>query len=367
MKILHRYILTAHILPFFFGMCLFTFIFFLSEIFKSSELIITKQIPSILIIKLFLCYIPATLNITIPISLLMATLITWGTLKVENEITAIWASGVNLISSIGWMIILGIFLSFTTLTIGNTLLPWCNYTIEKIHSNLIYQQPSIYLEEKRFIKSGQRELFIDELDKEKSCLKGIYIYEYESDFGVPKKAIFAKSAKYTNNGEGIILQLKEGTIHQIDEKDPSKYHVLTFDVHTISLGGQENKIDENIPKSIETMTIFELNKEIKKYKELNLNFTPLLIELSRHIAMPFGCLTFILIGLPLGLLVRHKEKSTGFGTSILIVFIYYLMLKLNENLAEKGLIEPLLAMWLPNILLSTIGIILLICLFKKTY
>jgi len=359
--------LKEHILPFFFGMCLFTFIFFLTEIFKSSELIITKQIPGILVIKLFLCYIPATFNIAIPIALLMATLITWGTLKAENEVTAMWASGVSLISSIVWMIILGIFFSLTTLIIEDTLLPWANYTIEKIHSTLIHQQPSVYLEEKRFIKVGQIELFIDEVDKEKKELKGVYIYEYGNEFGVLKEAIFAKLAKYIKSDDGIILKLKDGTIHQLDEKDPFKYHILTFDIHILSLGMKMNKIPQNVPKSIEAMTIMELKKEIKKYKELNLNLKPLLIELSKHIAMPFSCLAFILIGVPLGLLVRHNEKSIGFGTTILIVFIYYLVLKLNENLAEKGLIQPVLAMWLPNILLGGTGIILLIQVIRRTY
>lgn len=365
MKILHLYILKRHILPFLFGMCIFTFIFFLNEIFKSSELIITRQIPPILIINLFLCHIPVTFNITIPIALLMATLITFGTLKAESEIIAMWSSGISLIPSIVWMVILGIFFSFITLIIGDTLIPWCNYTIEKIHINLIYQQPSIYLEEKRFIKIAQREIFIDELDKGKKLMKGIYIYEYGSNFGVSKEAIFAKSAKYTETHLGIILKLKDGAIHQIDKKDPSKYHVLTFDVHTISLGEDKNKIIQNIPKSIETMSMYELNKEIKKYKELNLNFKPLLIELHKHIAMPFGCLAFILIGIPLGLLVSHKEKSIGFGTSILIVFIYYLILKLNETLTERGLILPILAMWLPNIILCIFGVILLIHLFRR--
>jgi len=367
MKILHRYILKAHILPFLFGLSLFTFIFFLSEIIKSSELIITKQIPGILIIQLLLCYIPATFNITIPIALLMATLITWGRLKAENEITAIWASGVSLISAIPGMILIGIIFSFTTLIIGETLLPETNSTIEKIHSTILQQEPSVYLDEKRLIKIGQKEIFIDELEKGKNLLKGIYIYEYMSDFGIPREAIFAKIAHYTRTDKGIILKLKDGTIHQMDEKDPSKYRVLTFDVHTINLGGKENKIAQHIPKSIEAMTITELKKEIKKYKELNLNFRPLVIELSKHISMPFGCLSFILIGLPLGLLVKHNEKSIGFGTSILIVFIYYLLLKLNETLAEKGLIEPLLAMWLPNIVLGSIGIILLIRLLRRIY
>jgi len=366
MKILHRYILKAHILPFSFGLCLFTFIFFLSEILKSSELILTKQIPGILVIKLLLCYIPATFNLTIPMALLMATLITWGRLKAENEIIAIWASGISLISSIAWLILLGIIFSFTTLIIGDTLLPETNYIIEKIRSTILQQEPFVYLEERRLIKIGQREIFIDELEAGKNMLKGIYIYEYKSDFGIPRESIFAKAANYTKTDKGIILKLKNGTIHQMDEKDPSKYHVLTFNVHTINLGGKENKITQHIPKNIEAMTIGELKKEIKKYKELNLNFRPLSIELAKHITMPFGCLSFILIGLPLGLLVKHNEKSIGFGTSILIVFIYYLLLKLNETLAEKGLIEPLLAMWLPNILLTTIGIILLIRLLKRT-
>lgn len=381
MKILHRYILKEHILPFFFAITLFTFIFFLSEIIKSSELIISKQVPPILILKLFFLLIPATFNITIPIALLMATLISWGKLKAETEITAMWASGISLISPIVWMIIVGVFFSFMTLIIGETLLPWTNHAIERIQSTILHQEPSICLEERRFIKIGQRELFIDELDKEKMRLKGIYIYEYGGSFGVPKEAIFAKSAEYIKGDAGIILRLKQGTIHQVDEEDPSKYHILTFESHTISLGKEENISEQNIPKSIDTMTIFELKKEIKKYKVsnlqvsnlqvlslqvLSLNIRPLLIELYRHIAMPFGCLAFVFIGLPLGLMVRQKEKSIGFGTSILIVFIYYLLLKLNENLAEKGIIEPFLAMWLPNIIIGGLGIILLIRFIRRT-
>ncbi|MEW6607024.1 MAG: LptF/LptG family permease [bacterium] len=365
MKIIHRYILREHIFPFFFGMCLFTFIFFLSEIFKSSELIITKQIPGILIIELFLCYIPATFNISLPIALLMTTTITWGKLKAENEITAMWASGISLISSIIWMIISGILFSLITLIIAETLLPWTNFTIEKIQSELLLQQPSSYLEEKRFIKIGQRELFIDKLDKEKQQLKGIYICEYGGELGVPKEAIFAKMAIYSKTNKGVILRLQDGVIHHVDDKDPSKYHVLAFDVHTVNLAANENKINQNLPKSIEAMTIVELKEEIKRYKELNLNLQPLLIELGKHIAMPFGCLAFILIGVPLGLMVKHKEKSIGFGTCILIVFIYYLLLKLNENLAEKGLLMPLLAMWIPNIILGMMGMIFLIRLFRK--
>lgn len=366
MKILHRYILKGHFFPFFFAISLFTFIFFLSEIIKSSELIISKQAPPILIFNLFLCYIPATFNITIPIALLMATLISWGKLKAETEITAMWASGISLISPIIWMIIAGVFFSFMTLIIGETLLPWTNQTIERIQSTLLHQEPSICLEERRFIKIGQRELFIDKLNKEKMQLKGIYIYEYSGSFGVPKKAIFAKSAEYIKSYVGLILRLKQGTIHQVDEEDPSKYHILTFESHTISLGGEENISEQNGPKSIDTMTIFELKKEIKKYKVSSLDIRPLLIELYRHIALPFGCLCFVFIGLPLGLMVRQKEKSIGFGTSILIVFIYYLLLKLNENLAKKGIIEPILAMWLPNIIIGSLGIILLIRVIRRT-
>ncbi|MFH1562378.1 MAG: LptF/LptG family permease [Nitrospirota bacterium] len=366
MKILHRYILKEHILPFFFAIALFTFIFFLSEIIKSSELIISKQAPPILILKLFFLLIPATFNITIPIALLMATLISWGKLKAEQEITAMWASGISLISSIVWMLIAGVFFSFITLIIGETLLPWTNHTIERIQSTILQQEPSICLEERRFIKIGQRELFIDELDKKKMRLKGIYIYEYGGSFGVPKEAIFAKNAEYIKSYAGIILRLKQGTIHQVDEKDPSKYHILTFESHTISLGGGKNISEQNIPKSIDTMTISELKKEIKKCKVASLNINPLLIELSKHIAMPFGCLAFVFIGLPLGLMVRQKEKSIGFGTSILIVFVYYLLLKLNENLAEKGIIEPVLAIWLPNIIIGSLGIILLIRFLRRT-
>ncbi len=84
------------------------------------------------------------------------------------------------------------------------------------------------------------------------------------------------------------------------------------------------------------------------------------VQIHKIFSIPFACLVFGVLGLPLGVTNRRGGKSSGFSLSIAIILIYYVLINNGEHLADTGKIGPAVAMWAPNLVLLAIGIYLLI-------
>lgn len=106
------------------------------------------------------------------------------------------------------------------------------------------------------------------------------------------------------------------------------------------------------------MTIRELRDEINNMKNLKIDETPLLVGLYRKFSISFSSLVFALLGIPLAIRVRRRERSLGFGLSIMVCLLYYMLMALGEGLALQGKMNPILGVWLPNIILLMVGLVL---------
>ena len=78
--------------------------------------------------------------------------------------------------------------------------------------------------------------------------------------------------------------------------------------------------------------------------------------MHKKFSIPFACIIFILVGAPLGIIVRNNGLSMSFTMSLGFFIIYWSFLIGGEELADRNLLSPLIAMWLPNILFMLIGI-----------
>jgi lipopolysaccharide export system permease protein len=114
------------------------------------------------------------------------------------------------------------------------------------------------------------------------------------------------------------------------------------------------------------MSIGELRKKIKIKKILKQDFTPQLLEIYRKFSIPFACVVFGLMGIPLGIQPRRSGKSYGFILGILVVLVYYVLLTSAETAAFNGIIPPLIASWTPNLILIGLGIYLLVKAAKES-
>lgn len=82
------------------------------------------------------------------------------------------------------------------------------------------------------------------------------------------------------------------------------------------------------------------------------------VEIEKKYSIPFACLVFVLLGVPLGLSTRKGSAGLALGVSLMVILLYYLFLIAGEHLADRRMMPAFLSMWLPNIILTGAGILL---------
>lgn len=349
MKILSRYLLRELVPGFFLGLVVFSFLFLADHIFKINDLIIAKNLRPLTAARLFFYHLPFILTMTVPIGLLMAMVLGWGRLKADNEILAILSSGLSLKGLILLSLLVGFLFSLILLLFNETLLPPASFKYRTLYTSLSTSHPLLTLDEKTFFKIGQRQLYVDKIDRKHKELKGIYIYD---NFKGEGKTIVAKAGEWETLEQDIIaLKLKEGLIHHLGRDD--KYQILEFNEYTIFL----NFSKEKISKSSREMTYQELKEQIRKEKGPLANL--LKISLYQKISGPFACLSLVLIGVSLGILIGRRQRSLGFGLSLLVVLGYYIFMAGGEILGKKSLISPFFSAWGANLFFAGLGIYLI--------
>ena len=98
-------------------------------------------------------------------------------------------------------------------------------------------------------------------------------------------------------------------------------------------------------------------------REANYNLrriSSLKVEYWKKFSIPFACIVFVIMGAPLGILIRRGGAGASIAISILVFIFYWAFLISGETLADRGKISPFWAMWLPNAVFLGIGILLIV-------
>lgn len=358
MRILRRYILKEVAGPFFFAFVVFTFVMLLGNIIKLADLVINKGVDFLSVTKLFLYMLPWLFTFTIPMAVLTGTLLSFGRLAADNEITAIKASGISLYKLAFPLVIVGLIISLISVELNDWILPRLRFASRKLIAQIGVKNPTAYLEAGTFIKAFKNYIiFVYGIDKNR--LTNIRIYQPQE--GRPTRTIIAARGEFTSIPEKEVIRLKlmNGTSDEPNPKDPNNFYKLNFKTYYMTLDLREGR-QLNIEKKKSDMSILELKNEINKLSAEGVNTTPLLIEIHKKISYSFSSFIFILIGIPLALMARRGERAIGFGLSLCVIVLYYILLLGGEALSIKGALDPAIGIWLPNIILGTLGIILLL-------
>ena len=148
----------------------------------------------------------------------------------------------------------------------------------------------------------------------------------------------------------IRLKLKKGTMHEVGDK-PSEYRTIKFDAYELNLDfPTTNHLERMAMVGHRELSISLLLQQIKDFEKKGLPTYAAKVELSKKFAIPFTCLLFGLLGAPLGIHSSRGGKSGSFAASIVIIFLYYVGLIFMQDMGKSGGIEPYLSVWLPNII-----------------
>ncbi|MFC1594545.1 LptF/LptG family permease [Candidatus Omnitrophota bacterium] len=358
MRILRNYILRETVAPFFLSLLTLTSILLLGNLIRLAEMVINKGVNLFSVSTLFFYLIPSLLPYTIPLACLSGVLLAFSRLSSDNELIAIRASGLNIFKVIAPILLVGIVLSLTLLLLHDVVIPYASYATRQIVKDIGTKNPAAALEAGRFITSFKNHiLFIYRI--EGNNLYNVRIYQPQGE-DKPTRTIVAKRGEFVIlPGENKIkLKLIDGISDEPDMKNPSNFYKLNFQYYFITLDLMKNE-QKHVTKKPVDMSLQELYQEISSFESRSIETAPYATMLHRKIAMSFSVLIFILLGAPLAALVRRRERAANFGLAFVIFAFYYLFTIGFEALSLQLFLDPVLAMWLPNAIFGSIGLILL--------
>ncbi len=196
-------------------------------------------------------------------------------------------------------------------------------------------------------------------------MEGILIYDERDKSKL--NTIFAREGFIINNPktQEVILTLRKGDIHRYDPKT-DLFQKVQFDSYDLKLElAKAFALIWNKLRDYE-LSIDELKGKIATLEKTGEDATHQKVELHKRYAIPFACIVFGLIGVPLGIQPRRSGKSYGFVFSILILLSYYISLIFFEGLAARKTVPAFLGGWAPNFIFGGLGIYLLIKATKES-
>jgi lipopolysaccharide export system permease protein len=159
--------------------------------------------------------------------------------------------------------------------------------------------------------------------------------------------------------ETVTLRLLDGTIHTTDAAAQASYQTAfrSYDVNLdlrATLADAHERMDD--PKE---QTIGQLRAAIAAKAAEGKVPTAELVEYYRKFSIPFACIVFGLIAMPLGTQANRAVRSRGFAVSLIVIFAYYVLLSTGQGFAEQGRVPPIVGLWLPNVVLGSVGLVLM--------
>ncbi|ADQ13902.1 LptF/LptG family permease [Halanaerobium hydrogeniformans] len=356
MKTVDKYIYKELIAPFLFGVAAFTGIFIGTDlIFEVTEYYIEWGVDVLTLLRLFFLSLPEIIILTFPMAALLGTIMAYNRLSGDSEITAMRAGGISIMAIVLPALIMGLVTSGITIAITEFIVPGANYQAEQI----IHQ-----------FKHGERrpdtqyDLFLTPLDSrtsrpdymlyaksfnaENGRMTDVVLQSFED--GRPRSVLEAEEALWLRDGWSFF----NGTVYFLDREDRSpslefSQYRSREDIHSPAQAGK-------LGKDIDEMNIRELNEHIALLEQQGRAAYEERVEFHHRFSVPMASFIFALLAAPLGIKPQRSAGSaTGFGISIIIIFIYYVLMTIGDALGSQGTIEPWLGAWLQNIIIFLVG------------
>ena len=361
-RVINRYILREIALPSLMILFILTFVLLMGRILQLMDLMINRGINGTDIAKLVLYLMPSFLIITIPVSLLISILIGLGRLSRDSEIIVLKSSGLSLYQLMPPIAFFSLCAFLITAITGFFLVPYGNFATRNLLFDIARQKASIGIKERVFNDDfAGLLLYAEEIPPHEDYMKGVFICD--SRTLKEPTTIIAQKAYLVSDPQSmrVTLRLKDGSIHTAN-KDLATYKMIDFSSYDInldlsaSIGGRDR-----VPaKDSREMSLPEL---IRKSRVPGLEKTALkelIIEVHKKFTMPFACIVFGIIGIPLGISKHRSGKSRGFVIGLIVIMIYYVLQIGGEALGETGILSPALGAWTSNVILGITGVYLLI-------
>jgi len=368
---LNRYLVKDYLTVFAVTMLLITFAFTIGAIYKAID-IMARGIAIDVVGRFFLYNIPYSLAYTIPISALFSTLLVFGRLSADSEISAMKSSGLSIWQIASPIVLISLVLVCICLYNNCVVYPSTEYAKRKLIKGLGVEDPIKLLEEGRFIREFPGYM-IYVGKKNKNRVRDLVVYEVDKKTDEVTGSIRAGSGIMTADKEKAELKIDLFDV-RIEIPDPnapddsSKTRYINARNYPIRLDFKTLLGSKQVSKKRKNMTIFELAHRIRNAetenarlseKDRRIEHARNLVEANQRIALALSPFMFVLIAIPLGITSHRKESSIGMVMSLGIMFVYYIFMILSDTFDKTPSLYPWLIPWIPIVCGQLGGFLLL--------
>lgn len=213
------------------------FLFLFQFLMKSIDQLIGKGLSIWIIVQLIVLNLAWMLTLAVPMSVLVATLMAFGSLSSNNEVTIMKASGISLMKLMLPVVACSIIITYLMILFNNDVLPEANHKARVLLQDISKTKPTFLLESGKFSDDiGGAKIFVRKTFENSNELEGVYIYDFANPNN--KNLITAKKGDiaFTNDFRNIVMNLENGEIHQLNNLDfVNKYRKVEFTKHRIIL------------------------------------------------------------------------------------------------------------------------------------
>ena len=370
--LIDKWLIAQLVPPLIFSISAFTVVSLsIGVMFDLIRKIVEFGFPFSLALKILILKLPGFLVLSFPMSVLLSTLLTYGKLSSNSELLALRSLGIKTSRFIVPALIVSIIMTGLTFFFNNSLVPYSNKlaeisirdglgksTIIEAGNDVFFPGYGSLIDPKTNKPSEKNtyltQIFFSRVVKNK-IMKNVTLLDF-SRIG-SKQVLSAESASFDKENSRWIF--KNGKIVYFSAD--AQTSIVNFSTYFYPLGDGPLKVSEiqkdandmTVAEAIAAKNIYENSGNIKEARKMK-------VRIQEKFTLPCACLVFGLIGSSLGSKSNlRSSRSQGFGLSVILILIYYIMSFLFSSLGVKGLLTPIFAAWLPVFISLGGGIYLL--------
>ncbi|NHQ61096.1 YjgP/YjgQ family permease [Chlorobium sp. BLA1] len=431
MKIIDRYILKSHVGPFLFAFITILFVLILQFFASFADRFIGRGIAFSAILELIILQSAWMVGLAAPMAVLIAVVMAFGSLTTNSEMTVLRASGISLYRLMFPVLCTALLLSLGVERFNNIVLPQANYYAKSLMVDIARAKPAFGLKENAFstLVDGYS-ILVREADDQSKEIRGVVIYDRSRPNFTTMVTAERGTIEFSGDFQYLVMTLLDGEIHQVKQPAHQVYRNLSFKKYRfvfessgfgfartsanrmrtgdselsarelLSIGDEFQKriaaSEKRINLSLESMNrqiagkgsggsadesrkkeisaegsvdrqLAALDAERQSISANRSMYNRYMAAYHKKYSLSLACFVFVLVGAPLGVLARRGGFGVGAGMSLLFFVLYWMLMISGETIAERGLLDPMLSMWLGNIVISAIGILLAFSLNRSIF
>ncbi|MGO8677467.1 MAG: LptF/LptG family permease [Limisphaerales bacterium] len=382
MKTLHAYLIRQVMASLLMTVAVFTFVLLLGNALKEIlSLLVNRQATLGLFVEAMGLLIPFVWVFALPMGMLTATLLIFGRLSADQELTAVRASGVSLLSLISPVLLLSLALCALSALFNMEIAPRCRVAYKNLLANLDIGVANVLIPEGRYIKDFEGYIFYVGKNRGGN-LEDVVIVGLKDQTNVDQ-IIRAPKGTLAMDREAreVTLTLHDSRFITLSTNNIASPGMGDFTIRTplkrTGRGSSELRVsDMTVSQLFENwremeQTIYrsaslkgltreqlaDMKKKLAKTGEAAT--LPYRVQVHEQVSFSFACFGFTLVGIPLGIRVHRRETNIGIAMALVLVAVYYSFVMVGQSLDTRPECAPHLIVWLPNFLFQAVGAVLL--------